>query len=161
MSELTLNAQPREITGRKVRQLRNQGLVPVVVYGRDQASTILQVNARNFNDVLQAGGTSQLVTLVVDGGKTHNVLVRELQRHPVRHNILCRTRRIWIPCAGWKGAGPGPTLACCVRHWSLVEALQGLSDGRQRHAIDPASGQGACANGNTSGSVNGVPIYVK
>lgn len=88
MSELTLNAQPREITGRKVRQLRNQGLVPVVVYGRDQESTILQVNARNFNDVLYAGGTSQLVTLVVDGGKTHNVLVREIQRHPVKHNLL-------------------------------------------------------------------------
>jgi len=88
MSELTLNAQPREITGRKVRQLRNQGLVPVVIYGSNQESAILQVNARNFNEVLQAGGTSQLVTLVVDGGKTHNVLVRELQRHPVKHNIL-------------------------------------------------------------------------
>lgn len=88
MSELTLNAQPREITGRKVRQLRNQGLVPVVVYGRDQAATILQVKARNFNDVLHAGGISQLVTLVVDDGKTHNVLVREIQRHPVKHNVL-------------------------------------------------------------------------
>jgi len=31
MSELKLDAQPRTLTGRKVRQLRAQGLVPVVV----------------------------------------------------------------------------------------------------------------------------------
>jgi len=88
MSNLTLNAQPRELTGRKVSQLRTQGLVPVVVYGRGQEPAVLQVNARSFNDVLHAGGISQLVELVVDGGKVQNVLVRELQHHPVKNNVI-------------------------------------------------------------------------
>lgn len=88
MSELKMSAQPREITGRKVRQLRVQGLVPVVVYGKTQAPIHLQVNARELELVMQRGGISQLVRVAVDGGVTHNVLVREVQRHPVSHNYL-------------------------------------------------------------------------
>ena len=88
MSELTLKAQPRELTGRKVKQLRRQGIVPVVVYGPKQEPDILQVNERDFERMLYAGGTSQLVELVTDDGKKHNVLVREIQRHPVNHHIM-------------------------------------------------------------------------
>ena len=33
MSDLNLKAEQRNITGRKVSQLRREGLVPVVVYG--------------------------------------------------------------------------------------------------------------------------------
>lgn len=88
MSELSLKAQPRELTGRKVKQLRRQGIVPVVVYGRKQEPVILQVNERDFARMLHAGGTSQLVELVTDDGATHNVLVREIQRHPVNHHIM-------------------------------------------------------------------------
>ena len=88
MSELSLKAQPRELTGRKVKQLRRQGIVPVVVYGRKQEPAILQVNERDFARMLHAGGTSQLVELVTDDGEKHNVLVREIQRHPVNHHIM-------------------------------------------------------------------------
>ncbi len=88
MSELSLKAQPRELTGRKVKQLRRQGIVPVVVYGRKQEPAILQVNERDFARMLQAGGTSQLVELVTDDGAKHNVLVREIQLHPVNHHIM-------------------------------------------------------------------------
>ena len=88
MSELSLKAQPRELTGRKVKQLRRQGIVPVVVYGRKQEPAILQVNERDFARMLHAGGTSQLVELVTDDGAKHNVLVREIQRHPVNHHIM-------------------------------------------------------------------------
>lgn len=88
MSELKMNAQPRQLTGRKVRQLRREGLVPVVVYGKGQAPINLQVNARQLELTMQRGGVSQLVQVVVDGGATHNVLVREVQRHPVSHQYL-------------------------------------------------------------------------
>ncbi|NJN81183.1 MAG: 50S ribosomal protein L25 [Caldilineaceae bacterium] len=87
MSDLTLQAQPREITGRKVRQLRVEGFVPVVVYGKNQDSVNLQVTARNLERVLHAGGMSQLVTIDL-AGSMQNVLVREVQRHPVSHRPL-------------------------------------------------------------------------
>jgi len=85
MADLTLEAQPRTLTGRKVRQLRQQGLVPVVVYGNNQAPVNLQVSARNLETALHRGGFSQLVQINVQGGGVHNVLVREIQRHPVSH----------------------------------------------------------------------------
>ena len=83
MSELKLDAQPRSLTGRKVGQLRAKGLVPVVVYGNNQAPVNLQVNARSLETTLHHGGFSQLVRVNVEGGGTHNVLVREIQRHPI------------------------------------------------------------------------------
>src|SRR3954471_23333082 len=85
MSELKLDAQPRSLTGRKVRQLRAKGLVPVVVYGNNQPTVNLQVSARNMESILHHGGFSQLVQVNVQGGGVHNVLVREIQRHPVSH----------------------------------------------------------------------------
>jgi large subunit ribosomal protein L25 len=85
MADLTLDAQPRTLTGRKVRQLRAQGLVPVVVYGKTQEPINLQVNSRALEITLHHGGFSQLVQLKVQGGGSHNVLVRDIQRHPVSH----------------------------------------------------------------------------
>src|SRR5262245_25256312 len=85
MAKLTLDAQPRDLTGRKVRQLRQQGLVPVVVYGKNQEPVALQVSARNLETTLHHGGFSQLVEVNVQGGGKHNVLVREIQHHPVTH----------------------------------------------------------------------------
>ena len=88
MADLKLDAQPRTLTGRKVRQLRTQGLVPVVVYGNNQPPVNLQVNARSLELALQHGGFSQLVQVNVQGGGTHNVLVREIQRHPTSHAFV-------------------------------------------------------------------------
>lgn len=89
MAELKLAAKPRTLIGRKVRQLRAQGQLPVVVYGKkQQEAASLQVDARSFERVLHAAGFSQLVTIDVDGGTTHNVLIRDIQRHPVTHTPI-------------------------------------------------------------------------
>lgn len=87
MSELKIDAQPRDITRRKVRQLRREGLVPVVLYGPSAEPTNLQVNGRALERLMHQGASSQLVTLSV-GRRKHNVLVRELQRDPVSHACL-------------------------------------------------------------------------
>ena len=87
MSELILEAEPRTLTGRKVRQLRRSGLVPVVVYGNLPEPLNLQVSARALETTLHHGGFSQLVQLKVKGGKKHNVLVRDIQRHPIGHGF--------------------------------------------------------------------------
>jgi len=62
--------------------------VPVVVYGNIDEPEILQVNDRNLERTLQGGGASQLVELQVEGGQKHNVLIRDIQRHPVRRTLL-------------------------------------------------------------------------
>lgn len=88
MATLQLQAQQREVMGRKVKQLRRDGIVPVVVYGNVDNVVNLQVPARALERTLQSGGTSQLIQLHVDDGSRHNVLIRELQRHPVRRTLM-------------------------------------------------------------------------
>ena len=90
MEEITLTAQPRTVTGKQVRQLRQRGLVPAVVYGHRTAPIALQIEERALRRVLQRVGGNQLVRLeVTDGeGGPRNVLVREVQREPVKRRLL-------------------------------------------------------------------------
>lgn len=87
MATLTLNANTRKITGRKVRRLREQGIVPIVIYGRGRDPENAQVDSKEFERVLSEGATSQLVQVDLDG-EERNILVRDIQRHPVRHFLL-------------------------------------------------------------------------
>ena len=88
MSELKLEANRRELTGRKVGQLRRQGLVPVVVYGNVKQPVNLQVDIKLLERVLHAGGDTRLVEVTVSDGGKHNVLVKDVQREPVGHRLL-------------------------------------------------------------------------
>lgn len=88
MSKLVLDAAPRDVATSKARHLRNEGLVPVIVYGKSQKPVSLVVPARSLNNTLHHGGASQLVEVQVSGGQTYNVLVREVQRDPVNHRLL-------------------------------------------------------------------------
>jgi large subunit ribosomal protein L25 len=88
MSDLKFTAQPRTLVGRRVRQLRRQGLVPATLYGKTLAAQNLQFAERTFERVIQAAGFSQLVQVDVEGGSTHNVLIRAVHRHPVTHSFM-------------------------------------------------------------------------
>ena len=83
-----LEAQPRTIVGKKVGQLRRQGLVPVVVYGAalDQAVS-LQVPYRPLQVALAKAGGTHLIELSA-GGSTHTVLARAVQRDVIKGDIL-------------------------------------------------------------------------
>jgi large subunit ribosomal protein L25 len=87
MADLQVTAQPRSVTGRKVKQLRNQGIIPVIIYGKTTPATPLQVDERSLERLLHSGGLSRLVSLAVDGVQTHNALIRSVQRHPVSHRL--------------------------------------------------------------------------
>ena len=86
--ELVLMAEPREIHGKKVKRLRREGLVPGVVYGPVIDQTIsVSVNEREFRKFFMAHGHSTIFTLKWDGG-SQPVLIREVQREPVRQDML-------------------------------------------------------------------------
>jgi large subunit ribosomal protein L25 len=88
MDDLKLVADRRELTGRKVGQLRRQGLVPVVVYGNVKQPVNLQVDIKQLERMLHAGGDTRVVEVTVNGGGMHNVLVKNVQREPVGHRLL-------------------------------------------------------------------------
>ena len=87
MSTLELRAEPRSVVGKKVRFLRRQGMVPGNIFGQS-SSTAVQVPGKEVEQTIRRAGRNQLVSLVVDGGETTTVLIKDWQRHPYNTNLL-------------------------------------------------------------------------
>ncbi len=89
MEQITLTARPRTVTGKQVRQLRRQGLIPAVVYGHRTEPIPLTIEERELRQVLQRVGGNQLIRLQVgDDQATRMVLLREVQREPIKRRLL-------------------------------------------------------------------------
>ncbi|MBI2846175.1 MAG: 50S ribosomal protein L25 [Chloroflexi bacterium] len=88
MEKMELVAQKRERRGKGVQELRNQGMIPAILYGHRQEPIALQIEERSLSKVVSEAGTHHLINLMIDGQETKNVLVKEIQRHPVKGNIL-------------------------------------------------------------------------
>jgi large subunit ribosomal protein L25 len=82
MESPTLTATTRDTLGKKVKQLRFAGDMPVVLYGAGAKTQHLTVNIKEFTKVQHAAG-STLVDLVIDGKKPAKVLIQDLQHDPV------------------------------------------------------------------------------
>ncbi|MEA3337975.1 MAG: 50S ribosomal protein L25 [Chloroflexota bacterium] len=88
MDEFTIEIQKRTEVGSKARLLRVQGVVPGVLYGGEADPENVQVDGKTFDRMLARGGAAHVVELVGDGIPQTQVLIREVQRHPVRRNVL-------------------------------------------------------------------------
>ena len=86
--DTTLQAEPRTVIGKQVRQLRRQGLVPANLYGNGLESRALQLAERTVTHRLMRASRSTLFQLALDGGRPQTVLVKELQRDPVSGHVL-------------------------------------------------------------------------
>ncbi|HKC48796.1 MAG TPA: 50S ribosomal protein L25/general stress protein Ctc [Gemmatimonadales bacterium] len=86
---ISITAAPRTAAGKgAARQARLQKKVPAVVYGHGRASQSLEVDGQTLEQVLSGKEpSSTLVELTVDGKKAR-ALIREIQRHPVRPDII-------------------------------------------------------------------------
>ncbi|HZV52721.1 MAG TPA: 50S ribosomal protein L25 [Candidatus Dormibacteraeota bacterium] len=85
---MELKATRRQITGKAVRRLRRQGRLPAVLYGHRTPATGLEVDGHEFERVYARTGRTQLIDLVIDGGRPHKVLVKEVQVSPRRNTLL-------------------------------------------------------------------------
>ena len=86
---ITLTLSPREVTGKKVRRLRREGLVPVHLYGGTMTPRSLQVEAGTLRKILDRVGGNVPLTVEVEGATGENIcFVREVQRHPVSEDLL-------------------------------------------------------------------------
>ena len=83
-----LNVEPRTITGRHVKHVRQQGFVPGVIYGQGEDAQPIQFREIDMVRILRSGGYSQLIGLKGLGKRPVNALIKEIQRHPVRRTIL-------------------------------------------------------------------------
>ncbi|NJD28261.1 MAG: 50S ribosomal protein L25 [Chloroflexi bacterium] len=84
----SLAAAPREVTGKKVAKLRQDGRLPAVVYGRDVESNSVSIDAREFEALRRQVGPNTLLDLKVAGRKAAPVLVHDVQLHRVTRRPL-------------------------------------------------------------------------
>jgi len=89
MSEYKLAAENRSEAGKgAARRLRASGRVPAVLYGHGSKPEHLSVDARQFGQALRTdAGVNVLISLEV-GRDQHLALAKEIQRHPVKGNLI-------------------------------------------------------------------------
>jgi len=91
MAKATLKAKKRDDAGKgAARTLRRAGRVPAVLYGRELESIHLSVDAHEATKLFHSISVDNtIVDLDVEGEKKpYQTLVREIQSHPWRANLL-------------------------------------------------------------------------
>ena len=89
MASAQLSASARDNGGKGVaRKLRSEGRVPAVVYGHGREPQPLSINTRELERLLdRIAAESTVIDLDIDG-KASRTLIREIQRHPFKRQIL-------------------------------------------------------------------------
>lgn len=89
MATISLGATPRAERGTGVaRKLRQIGQVPAVIYGHGRAPQSLTVDTREVERLLSTVSAASTVIELTFDGRTARTLIREIQRHPVKRNII-------------------------------------------------------------------------
>jgi large subunit ribosomal protein L25 len=81
--------KPRSILGRKVKILRNQGLLPANIFGKKIKSQSVSINYSEFSKLFRKAGETTLIDLKIEKEeKLRPVLIANVSRHPVTGNYL-------------------------------------------------------------------------
>ena len=83
-----LKAEKRELLGKKVRRLRAAGILPATVYGHNVTPISIQVDAREFRNLLRSQGRTQLVDLVIDTERARPVFIKQTALDAKRNALL-------------------------------------------------------------------------
>lgn len=86
MPSQSLSATTRTIRGKQTRALRRAGRLPAVLYGRGVEPTAIELDGRQASKILARASGTTLLDLELNG-EVHKVLVREIQRDFIRHDL--------------------------------------------------------------------------
>ena len=89
MATAQLSASIRSESGKgAARTLRSQGKVPAVIYGHNREPQALAIDTRDLEKLLEhISAENTVIDLSLDG-QSSRTLIREIQRHPFRRQIL-------------------------------------------------------------------------
>lgn len=87
MAILELKSEKRGIFGKKVKTLRNGGLIPAVVYGGKDGAIPLTLSLKEFLNIFKVAGETTLIKLSV-GDKAKNVLINDVVRNPINEDVM-------------------------------------------------------------------------
>lgn len=79
---MQLTGQKREQLGKKVELLREESLIPAVIFGKGLESLPISIDFNEFSDVFEKAGETSVIDLMLEG-KKHPVLIKEIQEHHI------------------------------------------------------------------------------
>lgn len=86
---ISLKAKLREdLTRGKTKELRKEGLIPAVVYGKDKESKTVSVNNLELLKTIRAEGRNAIISLDVENSETLDVMLHEYQTDPVKGDVI-------------------------------------------------------------------------
>ena len=88
--DVVLNAEPRSERGTgAARHLRRNDRIPAVIYGSGRDAEPLTIARTDLENVMSdIRGETTIIELKVGGKKSVQTLIREVQRHPTRLNVI-------------------------------------------------------------------------
>ena len=89
MATASLSATARSTKGKgAARSLRRDGQVPAIIYGHAREPLSLSIPEREFGRLLERHNAENTVIELSIDGSMSRTLIREIQRHPVKRNVL-------------------------------------------------------------------------
>jgi len=84
-----LEISRREVMGKAVKRLRKVGIIPANIFGHNEASMAIQIDAAAFERLRRSHGSRSVLTLRMSGTKsTQTALIRHVQREPHTSKII-------------------------------------------------------------------------
>jgi len=89
MEGLTIEAEKRNILGKKTSVLRRQGITPAHLFGHGLESLALECDTAKLNRLIARAGRTRLIALGIKGDKeARNVFIKEIQRDACSGELL-------------------------------------------------------------------------
>lgn len=89
MSELKIEVQPREQTGKNAnRRVRARGKIPAVVYGGGKESVAIEVDRKTFVETMRPEVGENPIFLLRLGDKERHAMIRDIQMDPVSRMVI-------------------------------------------------------------------------
>ena len=88
MANIKLEAKNRAEFGKnRVNKLRNEGLIPAAIFEKGTETLPITISSRDFEIVYREAGGTSIVDVNVEG-KAHPTIIKEIDRHPFKNQIL-------------------------------------------------------------------------
>ncbi|MCD6285587.1 MAG: 50S ribosomal protein L25 [Anaerolineae bacterium] len=89
MEATQLHAEPRTVTGKKVKLLRQKDIVPGIIYGRQMDNVVVQFDKRELTTALGRVGTSATMQVEVSGSsEPYLVIFRDIQHDVILRDVV-------------------------------------------------------------------------
>ncbi len=83
----TLTAQKREVYGKRLKKARREGQLAANIYGPGFTSASIFISYRDFSKVFSKAHETGIIQITLNGSQIP-VLARQVQRHPLSHDLL-------------------------------------------------------------------------